>query len=419
MGPHSNLAEHLVECLNVVCGRYARAGDAIANPGVLGPRVSRKAQVIPPRRSWEQGPRSRVRGLGHLFGEKMSGALADEILEPGRGRVRALFVDGGNPVIALPEQRRTEQAFRALDLLVVIDPFMTATARLAHYVLPPRMMLERHDLASRDYEVHTMQRPYAQYAEPVLAEPPGSELIDDWRVFYELARRLHIPLTLDGVPLDMTRAPTTEDLLRLLTRHSSVPFEEIRAATRGRMFDLPPQFVEPGDDSGAGKFDMAPADVLEELQAVRDERPQAAASATTFRLAVRRERDVQNTMYHQLDSTRRRLPANPAYLHPDDMALLSLVDGESVEIRSTHGAIDLPARADEAVRRGVVSVPHGWGDLLDQDLADAAPGANTNVLTSAADHCDPINAMPWLTGLPVQLRPTRDAAATTQILQSS
>ena len=48
---------------------------------------------------------------------------------------------------------------------------MTATARIAHYILPPRMMLERHDLGSRDYEVHTMQRPYAQYAEPVCSHP--------------------------------------------------------------------------------------------------------------------------------------------------------------------------------------------------------------------------------------------------------
>ena len=87
MGPHSNLAEHLIECLNVVCGRYAREGDPVANPGVLGPPSPRLAQVIAPRRSWEHGERSRVRGLGTLFGERMSGALADEILTPDLGPV--------------------------------------------------------------------------------------------------------------------------------------------------------------------------------------------------------------------------------------------------------------------------------------------------------------------------------------------
>jgi anaerobic selenocysteine-containing dehydrogenase len=404
MGLHSNLVEHLVECLNVVCGRYARVGDRVANPGVLGAPYPRRAQVIPPRRGWEQGPRSRVRGLGSLFGEKMSGALADEILMPGEGRLRALIVDGGNPVIALPEQRKTERAFRALDLLVVIDPFMTATARLAHYVLPPSMMLERCDLNSRDYESHTMQRPYAQFAEPVLPPPTGAELIDDWHVFYELARRLDVALTFDGVPIDMQQRPSSEDLLRLLTRHSSVPFDEIRASTRGRVFDLPAQYVEAAEPHDAARFDVAPDDVAQELATVRAEATGPADDSHTFRLAVRRLRDVQNTMYHQLDSVRRRLPGNAAYLNPADMVSLGVSEGDPVRIDSAHGSVTLPAKADPALRPQVVQVPHGWGDLLDSATDHAAPGANTNVLTSATHDVDPINAMPCLTGLPVRLR---------------
>jgi anaerobic selenocysteine-containing dehydrogenase len=401
MGPHSNLAEHLIECLNVVCGRYAREGDPVPNPGVLGPRVARRAQVIAPRRSWQQGPRSRVRGLGRLFGEKMSGALADEILTPGADRVRALFVDGGNPVIALPQQRKTEQALRALDLLVVIDPFMTATAQLAHYVLPPRMMLERHDLGSRDYEAHILQRPYAQYAEPVLQPPADAELVDDWQVFHELAQRLDVPLVFDGESLDMRQPPDTEGLLRTLMRHAQVPFEALRAATRGRVFELPPQRVEPAEPGCDARFDVAPDDVLAELAAVRAE-PITAG----YRLAVRRVRDVQNTMYHHIPSVRHRLRANSAWLHPDDLAALGVAPGQRVEIASAHGAITLPAKADDSLRRGVVSLTHGWGSLDPQ--ADAhdpeRAGANTNVLTSAEMQVDPINAMPVFTGLTLRVR---------------
>lgn len=402
MGPHSNLAEHLIECLNVVCGRYARPGDLVANPGVLGPAWPRLAQVIPPRRSWESGPKSRVRGLGRIFGEKMSGALADEILTPGAGQLRALFVDGGNPVIALPQQAQVEAAFRALDLLVTIDPFMTATARLSHYVLPPKMMLERHDLGSRDYEAHVMQRPYAQYSEPALDPPAGADVRDDWEILYQLAQRLGVRLTLDGEPLDMASQPTTEDLLRLLTRRSSVPFEQIRAATRGRIFDVPAQSVQEADPATAGRFEVAPHDVLKELALVRAE-PVAAPSGYPLRLAVRRLRDVQNTMYHGLPSVRRRLPRNVAYVHPETLSACGVDDGQLVEIRSPHGAIRVPVRVDADVRPGVVSIPHGWGDLLDAPASVRAAGANVNCLTHAADGSDPINAMPQLTGLPVRI----------------
>jgi anaerobic selenocysteine-containing dehydrogenase len=101
---------------------------------------------------------------------------------------------------------------------------------------------------------------------------------------------------------------------------------------------------------------------------------------------------------------RRRLEQNFAYLNPQDMDALALEDGECVEITSAHGTIDVPARSDASVRCGVVSVPHGWGDLLDTADGSALPGANTNKLTSATEHADPINAMPCLTGLPVRLR---------------
>ena len=138
MAPHSNLADHLIECLNVVCGRFARPGDRIMNPGVIGARRARRAQVVAPARSWEKGWRSRVGGacggFGMLRGEKMSGCLPDEITTPGAGRIRALLVSGGNPVAAIPGQRNAIAAFRDLELLVTIDPFMTGTARLSHYV---------------------------------------------------------------------------------------------------------------------------------------------------------------------------------------------------------------------------------------------------------------------------------------------
>ncbi len=402
MGPHSNLAEHLIECLNVICGRYARPGDVVANPGVLGVAYPRIAQVVPPRRSWEVAPKSRVRGLGRIFGEKMSGALADEILLPGPGQVRALFVDGGNPAIALPQQARAEEALRSLDLLVVIDPYMTATGRMAHYVLPPKMMLERHDLGSRDYEVHVMQRPYAQYSEPVLQAPP--DVVDDWEVFYEIARRLGVSLTLDGNPIDMKRKPSTEELLRILMRRSSVPFEEIRAATRGRVFDVERQIVREAAPGADGRFAVAPPDVVAEIGAVAAA-PQEADPRFPLRLAVRRLRDVQNTMYHTLPSVRRWLPGNCAYAHPVTLGAAGLADGAWAEAASPHGAIRLPVRADADLRPGVVAIPHGWGDLIGFDAEGCAPGANVNQLTSAVDDCDSINAMPRLTGLPLSLRP--------------
>jgi anaerobic selenocysteine-containing dehydrogenase len=407
MAPHSNLAEHLLECLNVVCGRFARPGDVVPNPGVVAPRYPRFAEVIAPRRSWESGWKSRCGGYGMLFGQKMSGTLAQEITTAGAGQIRALLVDGGNPADAVPDQRGIAQALRQLDLLVCVEPFMTNTARLAHYVIPPKMMFERADLPSRDYESYIMFQPYAQYSAPVATPPAGSAVVDDWFVFWELARRLGKTVVFDGVPLDMGAAPTTDALLAILARHGSVPFEELRRHPHGKIFEVEPMTVQPGDASNTARFDVMPDDIehelaqmLNEAQALNEAPPGMAGF--THRLAVRRVRDVQNTMYHQLPAIRRRMPFNPAFVHPEDLAAQGLVGGECVTIVSAHGRIRAIVQADSTLRRGVVSIPHGWGPMPDEEL-EPYGGANPNQLLSATVGIDPINAMPVMTAVPVRI----------------
>ncbi len=400
MAPHSNLAEHLVECLNVVCGRFARPGDPVPNPGVVAPRYQRCAEVIPPRRSWESGWKSRVGGHGMLFGQKMSGVLAQEITTPGAGQIRALLVDGGNPVDAVPDQRRIADALRQLELLVCIEPFMTNTARLAHYVIPPKLMFERADLHSRDYESYIMFQPYAQYSAAVATPPEGSEVVDDWFVFWDLARRLGKTVIFDDVPLDMCAAPTTDELLAILVRHGSISFDELKLNPQGKIYEVEPMIVQPGDPANTARFDVMPDDVERELAGVLTEA--GAPPGFTHRLTVRRVRDVQNTMYHHLPAVRRRMTFNPAFVHPDELAAQGLTEGQCVAIVSPHGRIRAIVKADPALRRGVVSIPHGWGPMPDEEPETYA-GANPNQLLSTTIGLDPINAMPVMSAVPVRI----------------
>jgi anaerobic selenocysteine-containing dehydrogenase len=398
MGPHSNLAEHLLECLNVVCGRFAREGDRLTNPGIFATPRPRRAQVVAPRRSWEHGWRS-AGGYGQLNGEKMTGALADEILTTGPDRIRALIVEGGNPANAVPGQARMVEALRALELLVVVEPFMTNTARLAHFILPPLMMLERTLCGNRDYEAATMVWPYSQYARPVIAPPEGAELVEEWETAFELARRLGRTLALDDHPMDMTVRPTTHDLNAFRFRNSRVPFAEIASRPAGHVFDLEPVFVAPADPAADARFQVAPADVVAEMDALAAEG--GGSAAFPYRLAVRRTREVLNTM-NFLDCVRARVGDNPALMNPADLATLGVANGEAVRLRSPYGSVTARVEADPATRAGVVSLSHGWGRLPD-DPDDGSQGANSNRLTSLTAGRDPINAMPVMTGVPLRI----------------
>src|SRR3546814_21198022 len=78
-------------------------------------------------------PLTRTGGYGPIGGEMATGVLADEILKPGPGRIRAMINHGGNTAVTVPDQRKIVEALRSLELLVSIDPFMTPTARLSNY----------------------------------------------------------------------------------------------------------------------------------------------------------------------------------------------------------------------------------------------------------------------------------------------
>src|SRR3546814_12573902 len=104
------------------------------------------SDLVPPFAPWDASPPSRIRGVGNLFGEKPTGTLAEEIMTPGPGQIRALIVDGSNIANSVPDRERMIAALRHLELLVVIDPHLTPTAQLADYVIAPTLQYERADL---------------------------------------------------------------------------------------------------------------------------------------------------------------------------------------------------------------------------------------------------------------------------------
>ncbi len=403
MGPHSNLAEHLIEALNVVCGRFLREGERIDNPGTITPRYPRKAAVMPAPRWWDQGYKSRIGAFGLIAGEVPAGILADEILEPGPGQVRALLCHGGNPASALPGQRRAVEALRSLDLLVSIEPVMTTTAQLSDYILPPKLQYERADLPLYLYETSVYPtESFARYTPAVAKPPAGSDVADDAYIFWALAKRLGVQMKYLGRDLDMTAPPAIDDLLAMTCEGGVVSLEELKRHPRGDAFGEP-QYVEPAEGSDTGKFTLAPNDVLDEVrQLIATNERDAADRKFDCRLAVRRLRHVNNSMYRDLPKLRKLVPANLAYMNGSTLAAHGLAEGEKVRIVSQFGAIVARAAMDNDLRPNVVSVPHGFGGLPD-DTDYEEDGVSINLLLPGVELRETINAMPQMTGLPVRL----------------
>ncbi len=401
MATHGNLAEHLIECLNVVCGRFLREGESV-NPGFLGEKYPKKAQVVPPPRWWESGYKSRLGDFGLLEGELPTGTLADEILEPGDGQVRALMVHGGNPAASIPDQHKIVRALESLELLVTIEPFMTATARLSDYILPPTLQYERPDLPLFLYESMIYPEPFSRYTPALVAPPSDSEVVDDWKIFWRLAKQLGVALSYFGVPLDMTSEPSTDDILRICARNAPVSFDTLKAAERGIKNDCNDR-VEAADPGVTTRFQLLPSDVSEELA---DVATTATPESLPYRLAVRRLRDTLNSAGRDMPSVRQRQPYNHVYMNPQDMQREGMADEAMTTIQSEHGEIQARAKADPSLRPGVIQISHGFGVLPDSTNYEDN-GVNTNLLLSLECR-ETINAMPRMSGVPVTIMRTED-----------
>lgn len=404
MAAHSNLADHLVETLNVVCGRFRREGELVSNPGVLSPPRPFRAEVVPPTRPWTAGPQSRIRGMGMIGGEKMSATLADEILTPGEGQLKVLIVDGGNPASGMPDQRRAIEALRRSECLIAIEPCMTNTARIADFVIPPELQYERPAISNMNvaYESAISQRCFQQYTPAVSKPPADSEVIDDARFLWEIARRLGRQIVFDGVPLDMETPPEHEDLIATVTRQARVPLSEVKRFPAGKIFTHDVR-VGPGRPE-AGLFEVAPPDVVSELAEVRAAASCVSSIAYPFQLISRRMRDTMNSYGLSIDGIRARHRHNPAYMNPADLAELGIESGGLIEIKSAAGSIQAIAAPDLTLRRGIVSISHCWGGLPDDSVDPASSGSSTSLLVATNAPFEVINAMPRMSAIPVAIR---------------
>ena len=420
MSGHGTLLEYLILCLVTVCGRWLRAGERVANPGAVVPQFPAIAQAMNPWPAWGFGEKLRVRGFTNTAAGMPTTTLADEILLDGDGQVRALVNLGGNPVAAWPDQLKTIAAMKKLELLVQIDIKMSATAKLAHYVIAPKHSLEMPGFTlNQDYLAlygvgFGYPEAYGQYTTAITAPPPGSDVVEEWEFFYETAKRMGLSLQLrqmgligpakgEPVPLDMETKPTSDEIFAILMRDARVSFDELRRHPHGAVFPDPPVFVAARQDGWQGRLEVGSPEMIEELALVAAAPAAGELADYPLRLISRRMMTAYNSSARDLPALRAKWPYNPAFMHPDELARRGLVPGDVIEIRSDHARILGVAEADPTVRPGLVSMSHSFGDTPESDADVRAIGGNTGRLTSVERDYDRFSGLPRMSNIPVRV----------------
>lgn len=419
-----NLAFYLALALNSIRGWWAREGETFLRPHVLLPEIEARAQPRNPFPAADFGEKMRVRDLqGGVCGVP-AGAMFEEILKPGKGQIKALFNLGGNPLMAVPGSALAYQALSNLDLYVTTDVSMSHNARMAHYVLAVKMGLEAPTTSYISEALGYMHRgmgledPFAQYAPAVVDPPPGSDLIEDWQLYYRLGQALGLNLFvvnacgLEGAfdvppvvhPLNMDVEPTTEEILEIMCSDARLPFEDVKKHAHGHVFDELKMTVGKRDEACDQHLDVGAERMMAELAASYKTDP-ATTPATDypFLLIGRRDKGFVNGTGQDIAKLTAERSYNPAYLHPADIADLGLEDGQMVEIISAHGCVEGIVAADATLRRRVVSMTHAFGQNPADDKNPARFGTNTNQLLTTTAEYDRITGMPRMGSVPVRI----------------
>ncbi len=420
----SNLTFYLALCLNTLCGRWGREGDVATYPNVMLPAFEPKAQAYPPYPVFGSNA-LRVRGLRENASGLPAAALADEILTEGPGQIRALFCLGGNPLAAWPDQERAEAALRKLDLLVVSECRMTATAERADFIVASPMTLEvpgatyfvewlKYIGVSRGFDV-----PWAQYTPKIVDPPAGSDVMDERELFFRLGARMglelqwidrfgygpHVEAPPVNEPLDMTSLPSVDELIALTCDRGRVPLSEVKRYPHGHLFAEARVPVAAADPGCADRLELGDAMMMAELAAMaaNTDAPPARPDLP-FRLVSRRENNFMNSVGQSMPGLNGGRPDNPVHLNPGDLASLGLSEDALVNLRSAGGAVVARVKGDASLRPGVVSLAQGFA-LRGADGGGAARMRASSSRLVTLDECDPITGIPRMSAIPVAIEP--------------
>jgi anaerobic selenocysteine-containing dehydrogenase len=409
MARHQNLATQLVMTLNGLCGRYDRRGGLARNPGVLSFAIPEN--VGPVSLPHFVGPQSRIRGIKGTFSfvgfcpEMPSNTLTDEILTPGEGKIRALIVNGGNPALVFPDEESTVRALKNLDLLVVNDLFLSATAKFADYVLAVKHPFERTDVTRlMDF---CFPFPFGQHTPPLVAAPDG--VLEEWEIFWGLAKRLDLQLEIPGIRMD--HKPTADELLDCLQPNSRIPLDEVREYPGGHVWGeeeltaggIIPNMIGHPD----GKMAAGHPEVIAELREVRaepvlDGGGYEPGEDFAFRMITYRMKEVYCTQGQNLPSLRKKRSFNPVLMNPLPMKSLGVADGDVVVVDSGYGRVEGIVEATEDLPPGVIALAHGWGDPSD-DRDVREKGSNVQRLIPDDERYDPITGLALQSAVPVNV----------------
>ena len=301
--------------------------------------------------------------------------------------IRALIVTGGNPAVSLPDSNAFREAMKKLDLLVVLDLFMTETAELAHYVLPGCTHLEKNGLAYSYNVCHGM--PYLMLRKKAIE--PVHESRSEFRFWKKLAKKMGFG---EVFPWE-----TDEEVVELELKPSGLSYKELKEEKVAGAYYMEKKYGMEGYETKGFSTPSKTIEIYSEafekqgfdpLPTYREPDQSPLGDPKLFKkyplILTTGARNVYytHTQHRNIQGLREKNPEPYAEINPKTAKPYGIRNGDPITVESNRGEIHVKALLTEDMMEGVVSIPHGW-----------PREANVNLLTDV--HCrEPIMGYPQM-----------------------
>jgi anaerobic selenocysteine-containing dehydrogenase len=322
--------------------------------------------------------------FSETWGNQVQGCVVDAVLDERPYPVKMVVVQSGNPLVTMADSSRTRSAFAKLETLVVIDMFMTETAKLADVILPAASCFEKTQLNRASIRNNPI---FLQDA--VIA--PLAESWPDWKIVFELGRRLGLE---EEFPWK-----TAEEAINYQLEPAGVSVADLRANGKGlRIEELRyEKYRQQPFKTPSGKVEFFSSRLAEAgfsgvpfaLGLGSNPISFADQSETYPLLGISGSRDIRftNSQFRTIPSLVQAGAGAVVDIHPEDAAAQGFAEGDRIAIETPKGSIEMTARISTTVRPGMVRLAWGWGDddpranlnnLTEDDIRGPVSGTSTS-----------------------------------------
>ncbi len=280
--------------------------------------------------------------------------FGEDILNLQSPPIKLLWIERANPIITLPNSYKVLEAFQNIETIVVVDSFITETAKWADIILPAKTFLEEYDLVSSYWHK------YIQLQQKVI-DPPG--LVKTERELWKfLCKKM-------GYNDKYLPDKSDKGIRNLLTNIKGLSFEKLQKkpvlipgskliAFSDSNFSTPSGKIELYSKTAKIKYNLPPLPFYKlpkETKSNIDEN-----SEFSFHFITSHSKFMLNTQFKELTKYFINRSEPMIFINPSDAKKLNIKDYQLLEVFNERGSLKIKVKISDLVPEGILHCYFGW-----------------------------------------------------------